>query len=140
MYVCMCGVYVCVHYIMHVCMCDVYVCMCCVYKCVYICVSIYVIMYICIVCLWCVCVCVREREREREREKGLGRCLYSRLLLTCHFTNFLIPVIFTSILLVNFKNGEELISKTLIAWTIFQLLEAFPPPKKNIRQLLYLSG
>ena len=33
----------------------------------------------------------------------------------CHFTNFLIPVIFISILLVNFKKGTELISKTLSA-------------------------
>jgi len=32
-----------------------------------------------------------------------------------HFTDFLIPVIFISRLLVNFKKGDELISKILSA-------------------------
>jgi hypothetical protein len=85
---------------------------------------VFMYMYVCVCTMYvcrnvCLCVCVWEREGR------LGRCLYSRFRVhRCHFTNFLIPVIFISILLDNFRKKKELISRTLSACSVFQSLKA----------------
>jgi len=57
---------------------------------------------------------------------------------TCHFTNFLIPVNVIFRLLINFKKGEKLISKTECVNCIS--VTGGITHKKNIGKLLYISG